>query len=71
MWSIQQISAAVEGMLDDFTADFSEEFPLKDAKTEIAELRLKVQQLTWEREQEKLEFKQILGWLTCHFLYTS
>ena len=55
------MSTALEDVLDDFSMDVSAGALLKDAKACIADLKQKVQQLTWEREQERVEFKQIMG----------
>ena len=34
---------------------------LKDAKSEIEDLKMEVQRLKWVQEQEKTEYKQIMG----------
>ena len=34
---------------------------LKDAKSEIEDLKMEVQRLKWVQEQENTEYKQIMG----------
>ncbi|XP_071804612.1 uncharacterized protein [Asterias amurensis] len=57
---IAKVSTAVEGVLNDFTKDMKDGMLLKDAKSEIEDLKMEVQRLKWVQEQEKTEYKQIM-----------